>query len=612
MLSACTAPTGKELSQLFQELKRRNVFRVAIAYLAVAWLIIQVADVVFDNIAAPGWLMLSLMFFLAIGFPIAVLFAWAFEMTPEGLKREEDVDRSTSITHETGQKLNRTIIAVLLAAVVFLLVDKLLLKEEAPEDTVTDRSVAVLPFVAMSSGEDDEYFADGLTEEILNSLTRVPELLVTARTSAFYFKGKDLPVPVIAESLGVAHVVEGSVRRDGGELRVTAQLIRAADGFHLWSETYDQNTEAEFRVQTDIAEKIAAALDVVLDEDKLSRMQATGMRSPEAFIAYQRGQELYGDAHGLADGLGQLENANEWFDRALAISPGSSNLWLLHADYFTHILRGDISTPISREEAYNSLVHDLDMAIETAADRAEQLSASYDKALMTGDWQGIQSLFDEFSRVAKCANTGWINSNTLGYGKARKVLEVSTRITECDPLSHFGWLDSVRANMWLGDFAAAIELAETGYDKTQHESLVTANAVAHVGLGDFDGAEDVVNRLATDSAFKARLRLHILMGRGDREAAQQMFSEMQDGSLARSDLALRVAARLGDRETANRLARELDETPYGYLSLMTVPAQCICGAPWDLDVTPNFRNMLEDAELPWPPASPVNWPLKDW
>jgi len=236
------------LSQLFQELKRRNVFRVAIAYLAVAWLVIQVSDIVLDNIAAPAWLMKALLFFLAIGFPIAALFAWAYEMTPEGIKREKDVDRSVSITQDTGQKLNRTIIAVLVAAVGFLLVDKFMLQEAAPETAVTDKSVAVLPFVAMSRGQDDEYFADGLTEEILNSLTRVPELLVTARTSAFHFKGQDIPVPEIAATLGVAHVVEGSVRRDGERLRVTAQLIRAADGFHLWSRNYDRETADTFGV----------------------------------------------------------------------------------------------------------------------------------------------------------------------------------------------------------------------------------------------------------------------------------------------------------------------------------------------------------------------------
>jgi TolB-like protein len=153
------------------------------------------------------------------------------------------------------------IIGVLVVAVTFLLIDKFALRDTAPETVAsTDRSVAVLPFVAMSRGEDDEYFADGLTEEILNSLARVPELLVTARTSSFHFKGQDVPVPEIADKLGMAHVVEGSVRREGERLRVTAQLIRAADGFHLWSENYDRETADRFGVQTDIAEKIASAL----------------------------------------------------------------------------------------------------------------------------------------------------------------------------------------------------------------------------------------------------------------------------------------------------------------------------------------------------------------
>ena len=187
------------MSGLFEELKRRNVFRVAIAYVAVAWLILQVADIVFENFGTPGWVMKTLMFLLAIGFPLAVLFAWAFEMTPEGLKREREVDRSQSITQETGQKLNRMIIGVLVIAVGFLLVDKFVM-QPAPDDAVVtdvpgeiEKSVAVLPFVAMSSGPDDEYFADGVTEEILNSLAQVPDLLVTARTSAFAFKGMDVP-----------------------------------------------------------------------------------------------------------------------------------------------------------------------------------------------------------------------------------------------------------------------------------------------------------------------------------------------------------------------------------------------------------------------------------
>jgi TolB-like protein len=233
---------------LFAELQRRNVVRVAIAYAVVAWLLAQVADIAFDNFGAPDWVPKSVLFVLILGFPLAVFFAWAFELTPEGVKREKDVDRSQSITNVTGRKLNRLIIAVLVLAVGFLLVDKFVL-QPVPEEVIADapvadvdKSVAVLPFVAMSSGPDDEFFADGLTEEILNSLAQLPDLLVTARTSAFAFKGIDVSIPEIAAQLGVANVVEGSVRRSGDRLRVTAQLIRAEDGFHLWSETYERST----------------------------------------------------------------------------------------------------------------------------------------------------------------------------------------------------------------------------------------------------------------------------------------------------------------------------------------------------------------------------------
>jgi TolB-like protein len=155
----------------------------------------------------------------------------------------------------------------------------------------------VLPFTALSSGADDSYFADGLTEEIINALSALPDLLVTARTSAFYFKGKDVPIPEIAAALGVAHIVEGSVRRSGDKVRITAQLIRASDGFHLWSQTYDHSLGDDFAVQTRIAESVASALGVLLDERKRATMEDIGVRDVEAFVAYQRGAELFNRAH---------------------------------------------------------------------------------------------------------------------------------------------------------------------------------------------------------------------------------------------------------------------------------------------------------------------------
>jgi TolB-like protein len=432
------------LSQLFQELRRRNVFRVAIAYLALAWLIMQIADIVLGYTSAPAWVMQVLMLFLAIGFPLAVFFAWAFELTSEGIKREKDVDREQSITQQTGRKLNRTITVVLVAAVAFLLADKFLLREgAAPQSATADLSVAVLPFVSMSSGPDDEFFADGLTEEILNSLTRVPELLVTARTSAFHFKGKDIPIPEIAATLGVAHVVEGSVRRAGDQMRVTAQLIRADDGFHLWSETYDHETSDAFGVQTDIAEKIATALDVVLNEEQLELMRSFGIRDPEAFVAWQRGFDLYLQAHtdwSVTDGL---REANEWLEKSLALHPENFAAYAIHSDLAAHILmEASAGQPISEEDLNRALADftsDMDNAIEYAPDEVTGLAARFDKKIILGDWRGVTALLDEIARARTCVWPSWDDMTSITYGKEQQFLDQALRKIECDPLNFSGW-----------------------------------------------------------------------------------------------------------------------------------------------------------------------------
>jgi TolB-like protein len=329
---------------LFQELKRRNVFRVGVAYALAAWVLLQGVDFVLDFIAAPDWILQVFVLAAAIGLPVVLIFSWVFEMTPDGLKRESQIDRSRSITPQTGRKLDRVIIVFLALAVAVLLADRLINHSgekngvgaifSAPAQVVPDassrkngsdpiflRSVAVLPFVALSNGPDDEYFADGLTEEILNSLAQLPELLVTARTSAFHFKDQDLPAQEIAATLGVAHIVEGSVRRAGERLRVTAQLIRAVDGFHLWSENYDSREEDTIAVQEEIAEKIALALDVVLDDAKREAMGRAGLRDVEAFIALQKGVEWYDKAHGEADQLGALRQANRHFETVIERVP---------------------------------------------------------------------------------------------------------------------------------------------------------------------------------------------------------------------------------------------------------------------------------------------------
>jgi len=253
------------LGQFFVELKRRNVIRVAVTYVIAAWLVLQVADLVLENISAPAWIMQVFMLAFALGFPLVLIFSWVYELTSEGLKREHEVERDHSITRSTGRKLNQITIGMLLAVVIFVAYERTI----SPDSTnsvpvgataITDKSIAVLAFEDLSPEGDHAYFAEGLSEELLNVLSQVPDLQVAGRTSSFAFKGQNMDLREIGEILNVAHILEGSVRTSGNRIRVTAQLINARDGFHLFSETYDRDLTDIFAVQDDIAEKISTAL----------------------------------------------------------------------------------------------------------------------------------------------------------------------------------------------------------------------------------------------------------------------------------------------------------------------------------------------------------------
>ena len=252
---------------LIAELKRRNVFRVGVAYAIVAWLLVEVASVVLPALRLPEWTLTLLVFFVVAGFPLALIVAWAFELTPEGIKREAEVDRTESITHVTGRKLDFAIIGLLVLAVVYFAVDKFVLQADRIPATGSIgqvKTIAVLPFANMSGDPDQEFFSDGISEELLNVLAKVKGLRVTSRTSAFAFKGTNTSIPEIAEKLGVKHVLEGSVRMAGDRVRITAQLIEVETDSHLWSESYDRDLSNIFAVQDEIAAKVGEALKVAL------------------------------------------------------------------------------------------------------------------------------------------------------------------------------------------------------------------------------------------------------------------------------------------------------------------------------------------------------------
>ena len=310
----------------FKELRRRNVIRVAIAYAIVGWLLVEVASVVIPTLLLPDWTLRILVLFVILGLPLALIFAWAFELTPEGLKKEKDVDRSQSITRHTGRKLDRMIIASLVVALAFVMVDNYVLDrsvmDEAPA-RAQGVSIAVLPFVNMSTDPDQEYFSEGISEELLNLLAQIPEFQVAGRTSSFSFKGKNQDLRDIGQSLGVDNILEGSVRKGADRVRITAQLVEADDGFHLWSETYDRTLEDIFAVQDDIAGQVVKALKVtLLGEAAKPAPGKSAINNVEAYTAYLRGLFLYNKSG--ADNLGK---AVQYMQEAVTLAPESALAW---------------------------------------------------------------------------------------------------------------------------------------------------------------------------------------------------------------------------------------------------------------------------------------------
>ena len=311
------------MGSFFGELKRRNVFRVAIAYAVSAWFLLQLSDVVLGNFDAPAWVFKVILLMLVIGLPVAVLLAWAYELTPEGLKKEKEVDRSQSITSVTGKKLEYFTIGVLSLVVVFFVVREFVPGAAEPAaqatETVTNAlpsSIAVLPFEDFSEKADQEYFSRGIAEEILNLLAQTQGLRVAARTSSFAFSGGDTDIREIGEKLGVETVLEGSIRKSGDTIRITAQLINIKDGYHMWSETYDRDYDDIFKIQDEIAASILASLKVQLLGEQQQVATVERANNLDAYSAFLIGKERM-----ALQTRQSIEQARDSFSEAIKIDP---------------------------------------------------------------------------------------------------------------------------------------------------------------------------------------------------------------------------------------------------------------------------------------------------
>jgi len=316
------------MNSFFSELKRRNVVRVAIAYAVVAWVILQFVDIVEDPLSLPDWFQKVVIVLVAIGFPIALVISWAFEVTPEGVKKTAEVDKSKSVTHGTGQKINKLIIGGLVLAVVFLLADRFYLEDNRPDTGISEAqagqtSIAVLPFVNMSSDPEQEFFSDGITEEILNVLAKNRSLKVAGRTSSFAYKGKDQDLRAIGKDLGVEYLIEGSIRKSGDTLRITAQLVQAKDGFHIWSETYDRQLTDIFAVQDEIARAISDALEVSFGTAEGGSLVANTTDNMAAYDLYLKARDAHKNRH--------VKEALELSEKVTEIEPDFAPGWAVYA-----------------------------------------------------------------------------------------------------------------------------------------------------------------------------------------------------------------------------------------------------------------------------------------
>ena len=371
------------MPSLFSELKRRNVVRVGLAYAVVAWLLIQLAGVLEPALLLPDWVDRVVTVFLLIGFPIVLIFAWAFEITPEGIKPTSKVSPDESITSVTGKKLEHTTIALLGLLVVSLLAKPFFF----PSDDTTDvaatggdgpASIAVLPFEDYSEKKDQEFFSKGISEEILNLLAKTNALRVAARTSSFAFAGSDMDIRDIGTKLDVETVLEGSIRKSGPNIRITAQLINVDDGYHLWSETYDRNYTDIFRIQDEIAAEILAALSVHLLGDVAipAHVASETTVNMDAYSAYLIGKERLAK-HTKED----IEAAAILFTRALSIDPAyaPAHVGAAHAKLLLEQDRyggdGEVVDEVDAE-----IQHHLQTALQLAPELAEAIGmqAYYD------------------------------------------------------------------------------------------------------------------------------------------------------------------------------------------------------------------------------------------
>ncbi len=465
--------------QLFEELKRRNVFRVALAYLVAAWLLLQVIDILADVLELPAWTPKLILLLLAVGFVFALIVSWAYEITPEGLKKERDVDRTKSITNITAKKLDKVTIALLLLVIALVVVDRnyqpeipqeqMALSEttraQQPANSATNlpqalldtKSVAVIPFANRSNKEDDKFFTDGIHDDLLTHISRIKDLKVISRTSVMKYRNSELTIPQIAQELGVGAILEGGVQRAGDRIRVNVQLIDANTDQHIWAEIYDHTLTVEnlFSIQSQITEAIAAALKAQLSDTEKELIAEVPTQSLEAYDLYLLGRQYFHQRSPSS-----LPKAIEFFEKAIELDANFGLAYSGLADSYSLIFQYANFDP---ETAIPKSFENAQKAVELAPEMAESWASL---GLIFAIKQDREKAFEYYKKAIE------INPN---YSMA------------------YVWLGNGYANN--AQYQMALQTFEKNYEIDPAHPLVMENLIdMYLTTGDYENAEKFIRR----------------------------------------------------------------------------------------------------------------------
>ena len=579
------------MNRFVAELKRRNVPRIAAFYAAAGWLVVQIATQVLPVFEMPTWMMRVVVVAVVLGFPCALLFAWFYELTPAGLKRESEVDRSESTARSSGRKLDRWIVGILAAAVVVLLANQFV-PHRNRTDSALAKAIAVLPLANDTGDPANEYFSDGLSEELISALAQIKELRVIARTSSFHFKNTNEESKVIGAALGVGYLLEGSVRKSADRARIAVNLVRVVDGVNAWSQIYDRNLPDIFAVQAEIAQSVAGALKVTLLGDGGKNPDAPSNQNYDTYTAYLQGR-FYEQRYTAAD----LRKAIDYYDAAVRSDPHyglayaalSKSWWAL----------GDI-TGENVAEANRKAREAAERAVAEEPNLADGHSA-LGQILVSVD-RNAKEAEAEYRRAAQLAPASaepkiGLASVIADFGQIEEAVELLQEAVRLEPLTTNAHFDLARLLTSLGryDEAAksarkAIELQPGGAGTWEMLALVEAKR------GDGEAALKAAAQ-ETDPDWRAYAMALAQQARGDKTAADASLNALIAGHS--DDMSFQIATVYAFRGDADKTFEWLDQAyekqDPGVMAIIDNPFT------QDLRSDPRFAAFCKKVGLAWPP-----------